>query len=74
MSCTSSLLPTLIAADANAVWLAIHGLTSTSLQGPPCSRRLLKAVGSRATRVLASKGFYVCLAPVSRTPRVLKLF
>jgi hypothetical protein len=52
---------------------AIHGLTSAYFQCPPPPWRLLKAVVSRATKVLASKGFYVCPAPASLTLRVLKL-
>jgi len=61
-----------IGADADVVSLAIHGLISTFLQGRSRSATMLKVVGSRATMVLASKGFYVCPAPTSRICRVLK--
>ena len=74
MSCTSLLFLGLIGAGADVVWPAIHGLTSTFLQGHWCSWRLIKAVGSRATKVLASKGFYVCPAFASPTSRALSYF
>jgi len=58
----------LIVADADVAWLAIHGLTSTFCKAAHL-RRLLKAVGSRATRVLTSKGFYVCsVSTLKRLP------
>jgi len=53
------------------VWLTIHGLTSACLQGYPSSQKSSKVVGSHATMVLASEGFYVCPAPASRMSRVL---
>ena len=49
-----------IGTDANVARPAIHGLTSTLLQGYSLPRRSLKVIDSRATKVIASKGFYVC--------------
>lgn len=71
MSCTSPLFLSSIGADADVAWLAIHGSTSTFFKVTHVQWRSLKVVGSRATRVLANKGFYVCPAPASRTSRVL---
>lgn len=73
MSCASNSFLGSIVVEADVLRPAIHGLTSAYFQSPTPPRRLLKTVVSRATRVLASKGFYVCPAPASYVPRVLKL-